>query len=157
FNPGIPRNGEVRLDSRVLGFTALLSLLTGILFGLVPALQSSKPDLNDALKTAGGGTGGHERKRVRSLLVVTEVALSLVLLIGAGLMLQSFARLQRENPGFKPVNLLVADIDMASSSYVNDVARRVFFAQLLERVSAVPGVQSTCGAAMVPPGGTGWP
>src|SRR5207247_7058514 len=103
----IPRVREIKLDGWVLGFSLLISLATGLIFGLVPALQASKPDLNEALKEGGRGAGGSIRgNRTRSLFVVAEVAICLVLLIGAGLMIKSFARLLDVRPGFNPENVL---------------------------------------------------
>ena len=114
----IPRATEISVDGRVLGFTILISLLTGVVFGLVPALQASKTNLNDTLKDASRGTtGGLRRNRIRSALVIVEVALSLVLLIGAGLFIRSFVRLQTVETGFNPQNLLVANISLTPSRY----------------------------------------
>jgi putative ABC transport system permease protein len=157
FNAGVPRTSEIQIDGTVLLFAALVSLLTGLLFGLAPALQASRHDVNEALKGVGPGTTeARERRRLRSALVVAESALALMLLVGAGLMIQSFVRLQREEPGFRVDNLLVADIDMASSAHPHDQARRHFFRQLVERLKSIPGVQSVCGTAMIPLQGTGW-
>src|SRR5437762_13385272 len=102
FGPGdLPRAKEVAVDGRVLVFTFAVSLLTGIIFGLVPALQASRPDLNETLKESGrNATGSAGHRRVRSLLVVSEIALSLVLLVGAGLLMRSFLKLRAVNPGF---------------------------------------------------------
>src|SRR5439155_20466003 len=99
----LPRIHEIRLDWRVLAFTFAVSLVTGILFGLVPSLAASNPDLVEALKEGGrGGTGSVKRQRMRSAFVIAEITLALVLLVGAGLMLKSFWRLQRVDPGFNP-------------------------------------------------------
>ncbi|MCI0541431.1 MAG: ABC transporter permease [Verrucomicrobiales bacterium] len=154
---GVPRINEVKIDGRVLSFSAVLAFFTGIIFGLAPALQSSKADVNEALKSGSLTSGtGREKQRLRGLLVVSEIALALILLIGAGLMIQSFVRLQRESAGFNAENLLVTDIDMGTSSYPNEQTRRAFFSDLVERMKSVPGVQSVCGTAMVPMVGTGW-
>ena len=103
----LPRIHEVRVDGRVLAFTFAVSLVTGILFGLVPALAASNPDLNETLKEGGrGGTGAAKRKRLRNAFVIAEITLALVLLVGAGLMLKSFWRLQRIDPGFNPDGVL---------------------------------------------------
>src|SRR5262249_19316496 len=103
----VPRLNEIRLDVRSLGFTLLVSRLTGLLFCLAPSWQTTKPDLNVALKDSGRGSAdGAKRNRLRSLLVVTEVALSMMLLIGAGLMIRSFAQMTRVNRGFQPERLL---------------------------------------------------
>jgi alanine racemase len=98
----IPRVHEISVDPRVAGFTLLVSVFTGVLFGLAPAIQVSRPDLTDALKESGRATAGLRRSRLRSALVISEVALSLVLLVGAGLMIRSFAKLNQVDPGFKP-------------------------------------------------------
>src|SRR5439155_17263356 len=114
----IPRLDQIGIDGRVLGFTVLVSLFTGLVFGLVPALQASKPDLNESLKESGrSSTAGIERRRVRSALVVLEVALSLVLLIGAGLMIKSFNRLQRVDLGFNPDRLASVNIQLSRTKY----------------------------------------
>ena len=112
----VPRIDEVTIDGTVLGFSAVLALATGILFGLAPALQSSRPDLNHALKDSVRGST-RERNRVRGLLVVAEVALALVLLISANLLIKSFWRLQVENPGFNPDHVLAAKIVLTGSAY----------------------------------------
>jgi len=138
----IPRLAQIGIDARVLGFTLLVSLLTGLAFGLVPAIQASRPDLNESLKESGRSTtGGVERRRVRSALVVLEVALSLVLLIGAGLMIKSFSRLQKVDLGFNPDRLVSMNIQLSRSKYQGTSSGQ-FFRQLLERVEAMPGVES---------------
>ncbi|HEV2915208.1 MAG TPA: ABC transporter permease [Pyrinomonadaceae bacterium] len=137
--PDLPRGQGSALDARVLGFTILITLLTGVVFGLAPALQSSRPNLNETLKEGGRGTtGGHHR--VRSSLVITEVALALVLLIGAGLLIRSFYRLQQVNPGFNPKNALTVSVSLPAKKYAEDDQQAAFFSQLIERVSALPGV-----------------
>jgi putative ABC transport system permease protein len=152
--PGFPVQ-RIPIGDRVLGFTLLISLLTGIAFGLAPALHASKPDLNEALKE-GGRTSteslGHHR--LRGLLVVCEVALALVLLISAGLMIQSFRQLLRVDPGFNPRGVLTMGLDMSDPKYQTNPARFMAFnAQLLERVRAVPGVQYAGTVRPLPLGG----
>jgi putative ABC transport system permease protein len=137
----IPRIGDVRLDGRVLGFTLLVSLLTGLIFGLVPALQASRTDLHESLKQGGKATSGWARNRARSVLVIAEVALSLVLLIGAGLMIKSFANLRRVDPGFAPGNNIAMDISLPNS-YRPPQKRAAFFRETINRVEALPGVRS---------------
>ncbi len=138
----IPRLDQIGIDGRVLGFTVLVSLLTGLVFGLVPALQASKPDLNESLKESGrSSTAGVERRRARSALVVVEVALSLVLLIGAGLMVKSFSRLQKVDLGFNPDRLVSMNIQLSRTKYQGPAGAQ-FFRQLIDRVEAMPGVES---------------
>ncbi|HZN12569.1 MAG TPA: ABC transporter permease, partial [Blastocatellia bacterium] len=153
----IPRAREIGLDGRVLGFTLLVSLLTGVIFGLVPAWQASKPDLNETLKDAGrGSTGGLRRQRFRSALVVAEVALALVLLVGGGLLIRSFYRLQQVNPGFRPERLLTFQVALPSAKYSEDQPRINFYNQTLERLGALPGVESVGAATGLPLGNNGW-
>jgi putative ABC transport system permease protein len=139
----IPRLNQVGIDGRVLSFTLLISLTTGLIFGLVPALQASKPDLNETLKEGGrASTGGNRSSRMRSLLVVSEIALSLVLLIGAGLMIKSFIHLQQFNLGFNPKNLLTIRVGLPWPKYGEGDRAAVFYRQLIERVENLQGVQS---------------
>jgi predicted permease len=139
----IPRLNEVGVDVRVFGFTLAVSLVTGILFGLVPALHAAKPDLNEALKEGSRGSmGGAAGKRTRSVLVAVEVALSLVLLIGAGLMIKSFLRLQQMNLGFNPDNVLAVNLSLSSSRYPEERQQVAFFQEALERLQSLPGVKS---------------
>ena len=142
---------DLGIDVTVLVFTCALSLLTGLLFGLIPALQGSRPDLNESLKEAGGRSGGGSRGRGRSALVVSEVALALLLLMGAGLMINSFIRLQNVDLGFDPKNILKAEVFLAGPKYWNNIGgdmKRVtpqgdvFFQQLVERAEHLPGVLS---------------
>jgi putative ABC transport system permease protein len=144
LNPGnIPRLNEVRLDWRVLGFTLLVSVLTGVLFGLVPALQTSKLDLHAGLKEGGRGTSdGLSGSRLRNALVITEMALALMLLIGAGLLITSFWRLHRVNPGFHPEGLLTMALSPPATAYQNPAQIDALYDRLLEKVQSLPGVQS---------------
>jgi putative ABC transport system permease protein len=144
----IPRE-QIALDGRVLGFTIALSLLTGIIFGLLPALQASRPDLNDALKQ-GGLLSGFRPGRTRNLLVVGELALSLTLLIGAGLMIKSFVRLQQVDLGFQPDNVLTMDINLPEAEYRENSQINRFYQQLIERVKTVPGVASVGAVEYLP-------
>jgi len=138
----IPRVKEIHVDFRVASFALLVSLVTGVVFGLAPALQVSKPNLTDALKESGRTTGGVQRNRLRSSLVVLEIALSLVLLIGAGLMIKSFAKLNRINPGFNPNNLLTMGVTLLRTNYPEDENVAAFYSQMLDRLNSTPGVQS---------------
>jgi predicted permease len=152
---GLPRLDEVGVDRTVLGFSFVLALLTGGLFGLAPALQSSRPNLQSALKEGSrGSTAG--RSRYRSTLVVAEVALALVLLIGAGLLIRSFLRLQAQSPGFDPDHVLTAQIVLSGPSYADPDARRSFYHRLLERLRSLPGVQTASMINPLPVTGTGW-
>ena len=152
----IPRVKEVALDSRVLGFTTAISVLTGILFGLAPALQASKTDLNESLKEGGrGSTEGLNRNRVRSLLVISEVALSLVLLIGAGLLIKSFFQLLNVKPGFEPEHVLTAGFSLPPVKYPEVPQQTAFFQQVLERVRTLPGVDSAGVVIPLPLSGNG--
>jgi predicted permease len=147
----IPRLNEVGLDARVFGFTLAVSVFTGIIFGLVPALGAAKPDLNDALKSASkGSTGTIAGKRTRSVLVTAEVALSLMLLIGAGLMIKGFVRLQQTNLGFNPNNLLTVSLSLPASRYPEERQQATLFQQALERIHSIPGVQSAGASTALP-------
>jgi putative ABC transport system permease protein len=135
----LPRAKDVTLDARVLGFTLLVTLMTGVIFGLAPALQASNPNLNETLKEAGRGTTAG-RHRVRNSLVIVEVALALMLLVSSGLMIRSFIRLQQVNPGFNPNNALAVNIALPGRKYQNSDQSLAFFERLIERTSALPGV-----------------
>ena len=140
---GVPRVTEIAVDMRVLLAAAALSVLTGALFGIVPALQLSKPDLANALKEGSRGAGiGTGRQRLRSALVVAEVALAVVLLVGAALFIGSFATLMRIHPGFDPANVLTAQISprFQPGRIPEDVTTAPQFTQIVERLAATPGV-----------------
>jgi putative ABC transport system permease protein len=147
----LPRLSGVGVDGWVLTFTLLISIFTGIIFGLAPALKASKPDLNDALKEGGrGSTEGFSGRRMRDLLVVVEMALALILLISAGLLIRSFLRLQQVNAGFDPSNVLTMQVELPSSRYKESVQVSTFFEQTLERIAALPGVESAGGINVLP-------
>jgi putative ABC transport system permease protein len=137
----IPRFSRIGLDPRVLVFTLGVSLLTGLLFGVLPALGASRPDLNEALRDGVRGTSGPARSRARAALVVAEVALALVLLIGAGLLIRSFANVRGLNPGFLPENLLTLRMDLPEKKYGDLGARSAFYREILDRVGGIPGVR----------------
>ena len=145
----IPTFVNIALDGRVLGFTVFVSILTGILFGLAPALGSSSPDLLGTLRE-GGRSGGGLRPWLRNLLVVSEVALALILLTGAGLMLRSFLGLITLDPGFDARNVLTFQIVPPSRSYPTPGQRTLFYQTLQERLEGLPGVRSAGGMSMMP-------
>ena len=150
----LPRAGVIHMDGWVLGFTLLVSILTGIIFGLFPALQSSNPDLNNTLKEGErGSSGGLRAKTLRSSLVVTEVALSLVLLVSAGLLIRSFLLLQRVNPGFNQDHVLTLDLNLPKLKFPNLAQQTSFIEQLLSRLQRVPGVKSVAMVFGVPMSG----
>ena len=153
LEPGnLPRMNEVGIDKAVLIFTSCVALLSGLLFGLAPALQVSRTSLNESLKEGGrSSTETRGRKRLRGLLVVSQTALALVLLAGAGLMIKSFARLQQVNPGFKPEGLLTVQVSPPQTRYGEKQKRIAFHRELLERVRSVPGVLSASTSTDVPP------
>ena len=151
LNPDIlPRAAEIALDGRALGFTAAVAVLTGILFGLAPAIHMAKADLMAALRDGGRGNAiGFRRNRLRSALVVGEVALALVLLSGAGLLMRSFYHLQSMDPGFDPHGMLTFQTNLPEARYP-DAARAAFYQRALERIRAMPGV-TAAGAAQIFP------
>ncbi len=150
----IPRSREIGLDWTVLAFTIGVSFITGILFGLVPALQAGEVDVNETLKETGRGTSG--RHWLRSSLVVAEVATTLVLLIGAGLMIRSFYLLQKVNPGFSYDNLASFSVSLPEKKYVTQDQQAVFYSRLLENIRTLPGVESAAVASGLPLGNNGW-
>jgi putative ABC transport system permease protein len=153
----LPRAQTITLDGYVLGFTLAISILTGLVFGLVPALQASKLNLNESLKEGGrSSTEGSRRNRVRRLLVVSEIALALVLLVGGGLMIRSFLRLQSVDSGFNPRNVLTMIVSLAGSEHSTGPKRVAFFNQLLERVESLPGVESASAINHLPLVGDIW-
>lgn len=152
ISPGnIPRLDEISVDMRVVVFTFIISLLTGLIFGLAPALQASSPDLHDSLKegkgTSGSGTG---RQRARSWLIVAEMALALVLLIGAGLLIKSFLKLSHVEPGFNPNNILTMAVSLSPPKYKTRADLITFYQQLLQHIETVPGVQSVGAISHLP-------
>jgi predicted permease len=138
----LPRLQAVSIDGRILLFTLGLTLLTGLLFGLAPALQAGQVNLNELLKEGGRSGVGQRQRRLRDALVVVEVALALVLLVGAGLLIRSFWKLQQADPGFNPDGVLTASLSLPNARYGDAPKVTAFQQQLLERVAALPGVQS---------------
>jgi putative ABC transport system permease protein len=157
LNPAtLPRLNELSIDGRVLAFSLLISLATGALFGLFPALQASRPDVHETLKDGGRSSGGASgRQRVRGALVIAEVALSVALLIGAGLLLRSFAKLQDVELGFRPENLLTMRINLPRNRYSGDQESWAFYTRLLRETKALPGVQDAALTSSVPLSGLG--
>ncbi|HEX8139616.1 MAG TPA: ABC transporter permease [Pyrinomonadaceae bacterium] len=149
---GIPRLEEIRIDASALGWTALISLLTGIVFGLAPALQGSRLNLNEALKEGGrSSTESLGKRRWRNVLVVAELAMATMLLIGASLLLKSFWRLQKVDPGVDPERVLTMDIALRGERYAEPEQVQAFSKQLLERVAALPGVRAVAVSNSLPP------
>ncbi|HZS47629.1 MAG TPA: ABC transporter permease [Blastocatellia bacterium] len=147
----LPRTTEINLDGRVLGFTILVSIITGMLFGLVPAIQAARTDLNGTLKEGSGSIGGNAKtKFLRNSLVVVEVALSLVLLIGSGLMIRSLRRLLDVSPGFNPTNVLTARIDLPSPKYQKPEDREAFFKGAVEKIRSLPAVENAAFVSQLP-------
>ena len=139
----LPRLAEIGINRTVFVFTFAISVITGIVFGLVPAFQASKPDLNEGLKDSSrGATAARGGTGARALLVVSEIALSLVLLVGAGLMIRSFARLLAVDPGFKADHVLTAFVSLPVSKYPRGEEQAAFFERLIERLRNLPGVSS---------------
>ena len=137
-----PRLNEIHIDLRVLGFTCAASMLTGILFGLVPALQVSRSEVQEAIRETGRGAAGSRRQsRFRQALIVVEVALSVVLLAGAGLLFRSFLRLQSVDAGFVSQQVLTARLTPSGTNYANDADYAKFYNGVIEKVNAIPGVQ----------------
>ena len=149
--PDVPRLHEIGLHIPVFLWTLVISILTGVLFGLAPALQASRPDLNESLKkSAGRNQGGFQRGGLRNPLIVSEVALALLLSVGAGLMIKSFLRLQQVSPGFEANNLLTMNIALPRQKYSQPQQANAFFDQLAEHIKTLPGVKSVGGIDPLP-------
>jgi putative ABC transport system permease protein len=141
---------RVEVNGAVLGFTLAVTLLTGLIFGLAPAFESSRPDLNESLKEGGKSTGSARSLSLRNALVISEVALALALLIGAGLLIRSFSRLQSVDPGFNANNMLTMRVSLPGRKYQQDRQRIDFFRQAVERIQALPGVESAGAVRFLP-------
>jgi len=150
----VPRLDQVTLDGSVLGFTLALSLLTGLLFGVVPAVLASS-SASESLHEGGRHGSGPRARRVLGALVIAEVALSLVLLAGAGLLIRSFMRLQNVDPGFRSDGLLTARIQLSGDRYEDDRQSSAFFTNVIAGASALPGVRSAAGISFLPLAGPG--
>ena len=152
----IPDVTGIRIDPWVLAFTLAASLLTGIFFGLMPALRTAQPDLRETLNEGGrGSTGAAASRSLRSALVVAEIAIAMLLLVGAGLLLRSFERMETTAAGFAPDHLLVADLPLSKNAYPKPEQRFAFFDHLLETARALPGVRSVGAASFLPMSGNG--
>ena len=148
---GIPRLDEVRMHVPVFLFALGVASLCGIVFGLAPALRASRTPLVETLKDGGRGSTGAGHRRVQRLLVVAEIALALILSVGAGLMIRSFAELQRTSPGFDPGHLLTFEVALPIASYKEDARVRGFYDALVQKLEAVPGVRSVGLTLSLPP------
>jgi putative ABC transport system permease protein len=147
----LPRVDEIGIDWRVMLFTAGLSLITGVLFGLLPALQLSRQDLNPVLRAEGRGSAGSRRRsRARGVLVVAQVALSMVLLVGAGLLIRSLVRLRNVNAGFDARNVLTMRVALPPARYPKGPQMAAFYDQVVKKVSAMPGVRSAAVCSALP-------
>ncbi|HSB12382.1 MAG TPA: ABC transporter permease [Blastocatellia bacterium] len=147
----LPWIKEIVLDANVLGFTFAAAFLTGVVFGLAPAVQASRTDVNETLKEGGRGLTGR-RQRMRSALVISEVALALVLLVGAGLMVKTFWRLGQIDAGFDPKNLLTMTFSLSPVKYSQSTQARAFYKQLEQRIGSLPGVEAAAFTHVVPLG-----
>ena len=147
----IPRLAEVHMDVRVFAFTLSIAIACGVLFGLAPALRSARMPLVETLKDGGRSGTGAGHRRAQRLLVVSEIALALVLSIGAGLMIRSLAALQRVSPGFEPSRLLTFRLSLPDARYDTAERARAFYNTLVERIEALPGVRTAGLAKSLPP------
>ncbi|HEX9003975.1 MAG TPA: ABC transporter permease, partial [Blastocatellia bacterium] len=147
----LPRLDEININLKVLAFTLAASAVTGLIFGLLPSLQFSVIELNESLKEGrkGAGGGGHHRRWLRGLVVV-EIALALVLLVGAGLLLRSFQRVTEADPGFNPRNVLTLNVPLPQANYPDQQRQLQFYETALPKLGALPGVESASGVFRVP-------
>ena len=152
----IPRLQQTRVDAVVLGFTLAVTLVASLLFGVAPALTSSQPELQQALRDESRSSGGLRRRRLTSSIVAAEIALALVLLVAAGLLLRSFVRLQHVDLGFDPANLLTARMDLPEARYGGATEATAFYQELATRLDQQPGVRTAALASHVPLAGGGF-
>jgi putative ABC transport system permease protein len=154
--PGLPRAQGIAVDWPVAMFTLTLSVITGLVFGAVPAWQATRVDIREALnEESRGGSSSSRHRRLRSALVVSEIALALVLLVGAGLLLRSFSALTRVSPGFNAQNLLVINLPLSPRTYGDNVVRTSAVDRIVDRVTALPGVERASISTMIPMAGAG--
>ena len=151
----IPRANEISLDWKVLLFTFGVSILTGVLFGIVPAIQTTKTDLHETLKEGGRSAASATKQWIRSSLVVVEIALALAVLVGAGLLVKSFMHVQQVNPGFNPQGMLTMHLSLPGTKYSEAPQRANFYKQLINDVRSLPGVQSVGAVSVLPLSGGG--
>src|SRR5439155_4097452 len=153
----LPAEADVHLDARVLVFTAGIIILTALLFGIAPALQAARTDLAGPLKEGGrGATSGVVKNRIRSALVVTEVALTFVLLSGAALLIRSFYQLQQVDAGFQTTNVITMGLPMTAEQYPEGPQVVNYLSQVMEKIAAVPGVGDVATTSALPLQGWGW-
>jgi putative ABC transport system permease protein len=152
----VPQIFSIALDRSVLLFTFVVSVLTGLVFGTVPALRTANLDLRETLNEGSrGSTSGPRHRRLRGILVAAEIAFAMLLLIGSGLLLRSFSRLQEVSPGFQPDHLLVADLPVSDKTYGKPEQRFQFFDRVVDRANTLPGVRSAGAASFLPVSGGG--
>lgn len=157
FDPGgIPRLDEIRIDDRVLGFTLALTLVTSLVFGLVPALRASRVDFNETLKQGGRSGFSRGHARLRDTLVIGQIALAMLLLVGAGLLIRSFTQLLDTDPGFEPKHVLAVQLQLGDDKYPEPWQKVVFFSSLAERLEGLPGVVSAGATSNIPLSGGGF-
>jgi len=151
----IPRANEISLDWKVLLFTFGVSIVTGVLFGIVPAIQTTKTDLHETLKEGGRNAAATTKQWIRSSLVVVEIALALAVLVGAGLLVKSFLHVQQVNPGFNPEGMLTMHLSLPMTKYSEAPQRANFYKQVINDVRSLPGVQSVGAVSVLPLSGGG--
>lgn len=153
----LPREASITMDVRVLLFTLILSVVTGIVFGLAPALQATRPDLASSMKEGGrGSSGGRARQRIRGALVVTEVGLAFVLLTGAGLLIRSFFAIQHVDPGFDATNVITAGLPIPDKRFPDAAQLNNYLREVVESVGSVPGVRDVALTSALPMEGWGY-
>jgi putative ABC transport system permease protein len=151
----IPRLETIAIDGRVLVFTLAAALMSALLFGIAPALSSAGSELTGGLKDGGRGSSSARGTRLRNAFVVVEIALALMLLVGAGLLIRSFMTLIAVDPGFDPSHTLTMKVSIPTSKYRNDPQVQSFFTQLFEKLDALPGVKAAGGTSFLPLNGLG--
>src|SRR5205814_5617635 len=157
FGPrDVPRLGEISINAPVFAFTLIAAIFSTLVFALIPALQVTRPNLNESLQEGNRGAVGPESQYLRRLLVITQVALSLLLLAGAGLLIKSFANLRATKPGFDPSHALVADLILPKAKYPDPEKHRQFFEQIMPKLASLPGVEAAGAAFPMPFSNNDW-